>query len=77
MRNHEVVEKYSNILFKKKMRLQKKERKTWKLVFNFSILYQVQKTYFKGYQQVFQIKIIWTKYFILFYIQVLFNNVKD
>ena len=77
MRNHEVVEKYSNILFKKKMRLQKKERKTWKLVFNFSILYRVQKTYFKGYQQVFQLKIIWTKYFILFYIQVLFNNVKD
>jgi hypothetical protein len=77
MRNHEVVEKYSNILFKKKMRLQKKERKTWKLVFNFSILYRVRKTYFKGYQQVFQIKIIWTKYFILFYIQVLFNNVKD
>jgi hypothetical protein len=35
------------------MRLEKKERKTWKLVFNFSILYRVWKTYFKGYQQFF------------------------
>ena len=62
------------------MRLQKKERKTWKLVFNFSILYEFGKHILKvinNFLQVFQIKIIWTKYFILFYIQVLFNNVKD